>query len=239
MEELLNKIGRYKKDFDYSYCLGPFPSMELIKERADLVRMVYISKDYNEKDGLVEKLDYLNIPYDFSEKTINRLSDKKKEYLIAVFDKKKESLEKGSHIILEGVDNMGNLGTIMRSMLAFSYKDLAIIGDSCDYYNPRVIRASMGAFFKLRIEKFESLEDYKKSFPENKIYSFLLNDRARGLSETSFKEPYSLAFGNEGAGLSEDFFEENPVYIEQSADVDSLNLPMAATIALYKTRRNK
>ncbi|MDY6065602.1 MAG: RNA methyltransferase [Finegoldia sp.] len=235
----MNKIGRYKKDSDYSYCLGPFPSMELIEKRPDLVRLVYISEDFNEKDSLVEKLDYLNIPYDFSEKSLNRLADKNREYVIAVFKKEESYLKSGSHVILDGVDNMGNLGTIMRSMLAFGYNDLALIGSTCDHYNPKVIRASMGAFFRLRVQKFKSLADYQRVFTENKIYSFLLNDRARGLSQTNFEEPYSLAFGNEGAGLSKDFFVQRAVYIEQSSEVDSLNLPMAATIALYKTRRNK
>lgn len=233
----MERYKRYKKDLPYSYCFGPYPSISLIETRPDLVREVLISNDLNEKEKLIDLLDKRQIPYRFDDKTIARISDKKKEYLVAVFDKFPEKIEACDHIILEGVDNCGNLGTIIRSMLAFGYKDLVLVGPCCDLFNPKTVRASMGAIFKLGYRHFESLADYKKVYP-NTVYSFLLNDRAEEFSKISFKSPYALAFGNEGAGLSEAFQKERAVFISQSKDVDSLNLPNAATIALYGLRKN-
>ena len=121
-------------------------------------------------------------------------------------------------------------------MLAFGYKDLALISNTCDVYNPKVVRASMGAFFKLNIQRFDNLEDYKKNFPENKIYSFLLDESSNELSDVKFDEPFSLAFGNEGAGLPQEYYNENKIFINQSKDVDSLNLPIACSIAMYQSK---
>ena len=58
---------------------------------------------------------------------------------------------------------MGNLGTIIRSSLGFGIKNIALIGNNIDYLDPKVIRASMGAIFKMNIVRFETLEDYLKN----------------------------------------------------------------------------
>ena len=232
----MKKYIKYKKNLEYSYTMGPFPTIELIENRLDLVEEVLISEDFNDKDKLIDLLNKNKIHYTISDKQINKISLKDKEYVIGIFKKEKSDLKGHNHILLDGIDNMGNLGTIMRSMLAFSYRDLALISNTCDVYNPKVIRASMGAFFKLNIKQFNSLEDYKKNYPDNNIYSFVLDETSVELSEVKFKKPYSLAFGNEGKGLSSEYYLENKTFISQSKDVDSLNLPIACSIALYESR---
>lgn len=227
---------KYKRELEYSYTMGPFPTYELIEKKPSIVECVLISEDFNDKDKLIKILNDKKIKYIISDKQINRISLKDKEYVIGVFKKENTTVDNGNHVILDSIDNMGNLGTIMRSMMGFGYKNLVLISRTCDVYNPKVIRASMGAFFKLNIQKFDSLEDYKKAFPENNIYSFLLDDSANELSSVKFEKPFSLAFGNEGAGLPSEYAKENKVYIDQSDDVDSLNLPIACSIALYKSR---
>lgn len=158
----MKKYTKYKKDLEYSYTMGPFPTYELIENKADIVEEVLISEDFNDTEKLINILNDKKIPYTISSKQINKISLKDKEYVIGVFKKQKSKLQEKNHIILDGIDNMGNLGTIMRSMLAFGYKDLALISNTCDVYNPKVVRASMGAFFKLNIQRFDNLQDYKK-----------------------------------------------------------------------------
>ena len=73
------------------------------------------------------------------------------------------TLQEGNHVVLVNPGDMGNMGTIMRTMLGFNYYNLAIIRPGVDVFDPRVLRASMGAMFHLNIEYFDSFEDYGKS----------------------------------------------------------------------------
>lgn len=133
---------------------------------------------------------------------------------------------------------MGNLGTIIRSMVGFSIYDLVLVGNVADVFNPRTIRASMGAFFKVKISHFDTMEDYIK-LHKNNLYLFMLSmNNQDSIYKKVVKRPYSLVMGNEGSGLPKDFekFGEK-VFIPQSKDVDSLNLPIATSIGLYEFRR--
>ena len=56
--------------------------------------------------------------------------------------------------------DMGNLGIIMRTLLAFGYKDLAIVLTAADRFNPKTVRASMGAMFSIRIPEYNTFDEY-------------------------------------------------------------------------------
>ena len=116
----------------------------------------------------------------------------------------------------------------------FGFKNIAII-DGCDVFDPKTVRASMGAIFKMNVEIFKTFEEYKNSFEENNIYSFILNKDSVSLKNVEIKKPFTLMFGNESHGLENfDLNGTTPVFIEQSEDIDSFNLPIASSIAMYK-----
>ena len=103
------------------------------------------------------------------------------------------------------------------------------------------IRASMGAVFHLNIQQFATFEDYAKLNADRKYYAFMLDDTAKQLSELHLEDSnYALIFGNEAAGLPSDFTHiAQPIFIPQSSNVDSLNLSVATSIALYTFRNKK
>ena len=141
---------------------------------------------------------------------------------------------KMNHVVLVNPSNMGNLGTIIRAMVGFSIFDVAIIRPSADLFDPKVIRASMGAIFLLRFELFDTFSDYEKKFAHRHLYPFMLQAKT-SLKETKKEEPFSLIFGNEATGLSESFLKVGtPLIIPQSSFVDSLNLDNAVSIGLYE-----
>lgn len=235
----MTRLKKYKKDFEYSYVLGPFPTLELIDSKPEIVEKVYISPDFNEISKVTKKLDGHSIAYEISNDNLNRISLKKKEYMAATFKKYSSKIEKESnHIILDRVSDMGNLGTILRTMTGFGFKDVALIGNCCDIYNPKVIRGSMGSFFKINFENFSSLEEYR-SIHDNEIYAFMLDKSAKLLKDVNFPKKFALAFGNEGSGLGEEYETEdiNKVIIPQSEEVDSLNLTIAAAVAMYEAKK--
>ena len=143
----------------------------------------------------------------------------------------------GSYIIIDKVQDAGNLGTIIRSSLGFDIKNIAIIKPGVDYFDPKCIRASMGSIFSINIEYFSSLEEYKKKYCNHTIYAFMLQSKNE-LQKYTFKKTLStLAFGNEATGLDKKYLDENSIIIKHSNKIDSLNITNAVSIALYEFNR--
>ena len=234
----MRKFKRYSKKDIYTYAQGAFPTWELIKSGRK-VEMVFIDDKFTDKDKLIEELNKRDIPFEIAPNQIRKLSKKENTYVIGIFLKENNEIIVGeNHVILHDISDMGNLGTIIRSMLAFGVKDLALIGNVVDIYNPKVIRASMGAIFKIRFSIFNNMEDYIEKY-KNNLYLFMLsNDEEDSIYNTKIEKPFTLVMGNEGAGLPKDFERYGKkVFIPQSEDVDSLNLPIATAIGLYEFRR--
>ena len=97
----------------------------------------------------------------------------------------------------------------------------------------------MGAMFRLRVCEFDSFKDYETAFPGRRIYPFML-DGASDLDKVAPDAPvnHSLVFGNEARGLDASFKTKGQsVIIPQSRELDSLNLSVAASIAMYAFRQ--
>ncbi len=229
-------IKTYSKDLDYSYTEGFFPTFEMIQNKKEQFRFLYVASDAAESDGL-KKLKTLVDPKKIivSDKAFGIVKSKENSHVIGVFEKYESKLNSGeNHLVMVNPSDMGNLGNAMRSLLAFGYHDLALIEPCADRFNPKVIRSSMGAFFKIRIEAFSSFEEYLSEY-KREYYPFVL-DTSNPLSEVSFKKPCSLVFGNEATGLPSSVHNKNNVRIEQSDEVDSLNLTTSIAIALYELK---
>jgi RNA methyltransferase, TrmH family len=232
-------IQKYKKDFDYSYTEGFFPTFEMIHFKGEYLRNVYVSTDSLESDGY-RKLCSL-LPKDkiiVSDKVFERIASKENAHVLGVFSKFETKLdEKENHLVMVNPSDMGNLGNAMRTLLAFGYHDLALITPCADLFNPKTVRASMGALFKIRIEVFSSFAEYLRKYPRE-YYPFVL-DTSSPLHYVKFHTPCSLVFGNEATGLPPEIHNGNNVRIEQSDEVDSLNLTTSIAIGLYELKMQK
>jgi TrmH family RNA methyltransferase len=235
-------LKKYSKKSDISYSIGVFPTIELLENRGkDVLKVVISPKGYKNKgvEEIITLCKKIGVRVEESQKSIDFLSKSGNTYAIGVYRKFESSLNlKSNHLVLVNPEDMGNLGTICRAMLAFGFKDLAIIKPGVDVFNPKVCRASMGAIFKINIQYFDSFEKYLENFKRN-IYTFM-TDGNESLSEVSFEEPYSLVFGSESAGLDGSFKDfGKSVKIFQTGDVDSLNLATAVGISLHKAAIKK
>ncbi len=234
---MAGKIQRYKHNLDVSYTLGATLTFEMLKERPDLINQVFISSETADEGGIHELLVSLkkhHIPVVLSDKAFHILSPKGNCYVIGEFKKEKPSLKEGNHIVLVNPSDAGNLGTILRTATGFGFSDIAIVSPAVDVYDPKVVRASMGALFHLRVEYFQTIEDYIRRFPDNARYAFMLRVPTP-LPQVKRQTPYSLIFGNEATGLPENFADFcQSVIIRHTSRIDSLNLPMAAGIAMYE-----
>ena len=168
------KIKTYHKDFDYTYTLGVFETIELLENKPELVMRVYLKSN-----------------------------------------------------------SYRNMGTIIRTMLGFNYTNLAIIRPGVDVFDPRVIRASMGALFNINFEYFNSFDEYLTKYPEREVYPLMLKGAKNIHQITAANNKHSLVFGNESSGLPDDYLKYGQsVFIPHSDKIDSLNLSMALGITL-------
>ena len=170
------KIKTYHKDFDYTYTLGVFETIELLENKPELVMRVYLKSNSYQNKGvkIIENLCQQNkIELIESDNTINKLAKKDNCFAIAIIKKYTMDLEDANHVVLVNPGDMGNMGTIIRTMLGFNYTNLAIIRPGVDVFDPRVIRASMGALFNINFEYFNSFDEYLTKYPEREVYPLM------------------------------------------------------------------
>ena len=138
-------------------------------------------------------------------------------------------------LILDKVQDPGNLGAIMRSANAFGFKTIALGEGTCDIYNSKVIRSSQGAIFKLNFINVNIVEFLKK-LNDYDIYG---TNVVNGIELDNVKKTKKMAIilGNEGNGISDDVNNalKKNIYIPME-NTESLNVAIAASIIMYKLR---
>ena len=233
-------LSPYSPALDYSYAPGVFPSMECLKHRPDAVRRLLLHSSAAGRDGadkLRDLAESLHIRVEEADRALSRISGKENCFAAAVFAKFEDALDPTwPHVVLHHPGDSGNVGTILRTALGFGVEDVALIRPCVDLFDPKTVRASMGSLFSLRVRLYDSFESYLDSFPDHALSPFML-DASRPLHEVLQAKPaapYTLIFGNEGSGLPPEFASYGqPVRIESNDNVDSLNLAIAAGIAIY------
>lgn len=235
-------LQAYAPELDYSYAAGVYPSLTLMEHAPERALRLLLS-DKAAGEG-VEKLRRLcaarGVREEIAPKALSRILGKENVYAAVAFQKQATPLDPARpHVVLHHPMDEGNLGTIQRAMLGFGLKNLAIIRPAADPFDPRVVRAAMGALFSLNITLYDDFQCYRAEFPAHAPYLFML-DGAVDLEQAARTKqtPYALVFGNEGAGLPPEFMEYGQaVKIRQSAEIDSLNLAVSAAIAAYTFTR--
>ena len=165
----------YKKDFSYSYALGAFPTVELLRARPDAVHGVYIHSTFEDTSGIRELCAELGVQVYEGDRAIARVSPKENVYVVGVFGKYEDALcGERPHVVLVNPGDMGNLGNIMRTAAAFGFEDIALIEPCADRFAPRTVRASMGAVFRVRTHRYASFDEYRSEFPDHTVYTFML-----------------------------------------------------------------
>jgi len=141
-------------------------------------------------------------------------------------------------LLLDNIQDPGNLGTIIRSSRAFNISTI-ILGNNCvDLYNPKVIRSTQGMIFNMNIVIGDIISSLHIIRKENiKVYG---TDVISGILPSSLsreeKERFALVVGNEGNGISQEVYDlcDKMLYIKMENDVESLNVGVATSIILYE-----
>lgn len=145
-------------------------------------------------------------------------------------------------LVLDTLQDPGNVGTLIRSALAFNYDKIYVSESTVDIYNEKVIRASQGAIFKINVVKKE-LNDIYRLLKKNEfdIIVTSLTNNSIYLEELEKKERFAIVLGNEGNGVSEVSLKNasRVVKIRMSDKIDSLNVAVAGSIVMYNLTEGK
>lgn len=233
-------LSPYKSDLDYGYAPGVFPAMECLLHRPQCARRVLLHSKAAGTEGaekLIRLAQALHIRVEEADKALGRISGKENCFAAAVFAKFSDDLApERPHVLLHHPSDCGNVGTILRTALGFGVEDVALVRPCVDLFDPRVVRASMGSLFSLRVHVYDDYADYVAAFPGRAQYPFML-DGSRSLPDVvagGVPAAWTLIFGNEGSGLPASFAQVGqPVRIPSNDRIDSLNLSIAAAIGIY------
>ncbi len=173
--------------------------------------------------------------YHVTDKIMKLLSEQQTSAsLIAVCYFLPEKDIEGNIIILDRIQDPGNLGTIIRSAAAFNFKNIVISTDSVDLYNSKVIRASEGMIFHVNVIRKNIIEFINNL---DKEYKVITTSVKNGVDIRSIKaSKWAIIIGNEGAGVSDDVsaLAQERVLIPMNDGVESLNAGVSASILMYE-----
>lgn len=221
----LNKLKKkkYRKKFN-SFIVESIKIVEQIPDDFEC-EFVFVNEDMKDY-----KTDFKKIV--FSNKLFDKLSLlENPEGVSALLKIKKEKeISSDKILLLDHMQDPGNLGTIIRSAEAFSFKDIILVNNCVDLYNEKTIRASMGSIFRLNFLELD-IDDLKNF----KDYKLILADM-NGKSVDYYKscDKIILAIGNEANGISKSLkdLSNDFVSIKMDGKIESLNVAIAASILM-------
>ena len=212
-----------------------------------LIEGIHLVKEAYKSNDLLEVLLLEGQTVDFdcdityvSKKVIKYLSNLETPYnIIGICKKNKEKEIKGNVLILDDIQDPGNLGTIIRSSLAFNIDTIILSENSVDLYNFKVLRSSQGMNFHINIIK-DNLSKRIRQLKNNgyTIYTTDVNE-GKELKNIKFDKKCAIIMGNEGNGVSKEIsnLSDEKIYINMNKNCESLNVAVATSIILYELNK--
>lgn len=139
-------------------------------------------------------------------------------------------------LILDAVQDPGNVGTMIRTASAAGYQAVFLGEGTVDLYNDKTLRAAQGSHFQMDIYAGK-IEDFIVQLKNDNIsiLATILDEEALPYKEVEISKPYGLIVGNEGAGIADDIIEmvDKKIYIPMNDKVESLNVAIASSIIMF------
>lgn len=234
VQSLHNK--KYRLEYNVFLVEGEKGILELLRSDYHIIEIFATEKG---KTQLLN-INYEGNIYEANEKEITQISTlKNNNFGIAVVNQKEEKLDVhqlGNCIVLDGINDPGNLGTIIRLADWYGIKQIIMSMDTVEFYNPKVISASMGSFLRVDF-KYCDLEEYLQTSKKNTIGAFL-----KGQNVHNFKaeEDLNIIIGSESHGIRKNIepFIDSRITIPRIGEAESLNAAIATAIILDNVYRH-
>lgn len=221
---------------------------EAIQEKAK-IKTIVVCDDCEKNGTLDKKLLYEMAKYNciyVTEKVFNILTDvSNPQGVLAVVEKNNDinniNFDDDLILILDNLQDPGNLGTIIRTLDSVNLKQIIVSKGSSDVYNPKVVRSTMGAIFRVKVLESENLQETIKEIKKHK-FKILATDL--NTNSSIYDEKYSkcaIIIGNEANGVSKEILSlaDKKIKIPMLGKTESLNASVATGIILYEYVRQK
>ena len=220
---------------------------EAIKEKVKISKIVVCEDCIN--DGTIKQDLLYNIAKEdciyVTEKVFQTITNvETPQGILAVIEEKENkdiSYDEDIILVLDGIQDPGNLGTILRTLDSAGLKQIILSENTADVYNPKVVRSTMGAIYRLNIIRSNNIVETLKQIKKNKydiVVTFLQTEES--IYDIDYKNKV-IVIGNEANGVSEKVLElaNKKVKIPMLGKTESLNAAVATGIVLYEYVRRK
>ncbi len=237
------KEKKYRKEYNEYLIEGVKIVEEAIEENAK-IKQIIISQEAIESELVqkhlkeeLQKIDYIQVPSNIF-KLISEVEKPQGVLAIIEKEKQKEDIDYGQDIILalDDIQDPGNLGTIIRTADSVGLNQILISKGTTDPYNPKVIRSTMGAIFRVKIIECENLGQTLKNIKKNN-YQIVVTDLNTDKSIYDIKmQNKVIVIGNEANGVSKEIKEKSDIkaIIPMLGKTESLNASIATGVILYE-----
>lgn len=213
--------------------------LRMVREapKDDVVKLV-LSESMAAKPGMAQEFPDADV---ISDDSFCKISDTvSPQGILAVVRQREHAMDSllsgDKALFLEGIQDPGNVGTILRTAEAAGVSGLFMDRLTADIYSPKVVRSTMGSIFRV---PFMVSDDLKKTLCDVKragFTAYAAHLGGRSLYELEMKSPRAFLIGNEGSGLTDELaaLADERVYIPMQGRVESLNAAVAAAILMYR-----
>ncbi len=242
------KDKKYREEYGEFIVEGIKMIQEAIDEKAIIKDIIVCddckNQEYFSKEFLYEIAKY-NCIY-VTEKVFLQITDvTNPQGILAIIDRKKIdsdiNYDSDLFLILDNIQDPGNMGTILRTADSINLKQIIVAKGTADVYNPKVVRSTMGAIFRVKVIEIEDLTKVVKEMKKRKIKVYA-TDLATNSSiyDVDYKKS-AIIIGNEANGVSKQLLDlaDQKIKIPMIGKTESLNAAVATGIILYEAVRTK
>lgn len=223
----------------------------------ELIEEVYISEELEKKvqkvfpedRAFAEKLSRVNyevVTDSILKKMTETVTPQGIVSVIKIKEQKLEEItdvEKPLIIMLENLQDPGNLGTILRTAEGAGVDGIILSRDCVDIYNPKVTRSTMGSVFRMKFAYVDDLNDTISILKKKgiRVYAAALDKNSASYDSRDFSKGSAILIGNEGNGLKEETINasDETIFIPMVGQVESLNASVAAAVIMYEALRQR
>lgn len=246
--ELIKHIKKLKdkkeRDLSNEYLIeGVKLIKEAIQEKAK-IKQIIVCDECEKLEAIPQELTYEIAKYDciyVTKKIYNYITEvKTPQGILAIIEKQgnEKNIDYNQDIIiaLDGIQDPGNLGTILRTVDSVGLTQILVSKDTADCYNPKVVRSTMGAIFRVKVIECENLEDTLKEIKKHKFSIITTSLQTQNsIYDIKYKKDV-IVIGNEANGVSENIqkLADKKLKIPMFGKTESLNASVATGIILYE-----
>ena len=240
------KEKKYREEYNEFIVEGIKMIQEAIDEGSE-IKHIIICDDCKTQGSFSSEFLYEIAKYNcvyVTEKIFSGITDvMNPQGILAIIDKKNKSddIDYNSNLflILDDIQDPGNMGTILRTADSINLKQIIVSKGTADCYNPKVVRSTMGAIFRVNVIECEDLKKIIKEMKKRKIKVYATDLATnKSIYDADYKKS-AIVIGNEANGVSKEILElaDEKIKIPMTGKTESLNAAVATGIILYEAVR--